>query len=110
MSVTIFNIDPGSIAQELGIEKGDILLSVNGEQFTDALEYKFLTAEEYVELEILQGDEIVVYEIEKEPYEDIGLSFENSLIDEPRSCRNKCIFCFIDQLPKGCLLYTSRCV
>ena len=101
MSVTIFNIDPGSIAQELGIEKGDILLSVNGEQFTDALEYKFLTAEEYVELEILQGDEIVVYEIEKEPYEDIGLSFENSLIDEPRSCRNKCIFCFIDQLPKG---------
>ena len=101
MSVTIFNIDPGSIAQELGIEKGDILLSVNGEQFTDALEYKFLTAEEYVELEIQQGDEIVVYEIEKEPYEDIGLSFENSLIDEPRSCRNKCIFCFIDQLPKG---------
>lgn len=101
MSVTIFQIDPGSIAEELGIEKGDVLLSVNGEQFTDALEYKFLTAEDYVELEIQKGDEIVVYEIEKEPYEDIGLSFENSLIDKPRSCRNRCIFCFIDQLPKG---------
>lgn len=101
MSVTIYDIDPGSIAQELGIKKGDVLLSVNGERFTDALEYKFLTAEDYVELEVQQRDEIVVYEIEKEPYEDIGLSFENSLIDEPRSCRNKCIFCFIDQLPKG---------
>ncbi len=101
MSVTIFGIDENSIAEELGIAKGDILLSVNGEQFADALEYKFLIAEEYVELEIQQGDEIVVYEIEKESYEDIGLNFENSLMDEPRSCRNNCIFCFIDQLPKG---------
>ncbi len=101
MSAVIYEIEPGSIAQEIGIEQGDILLSVNGESFTDALEYKFLTAEDYVELEVQQGDEIVIYEIEKEPYEDIGICFETSLIDKPRSCRNNCIFCFIDQLPKG---------
>ncbi len=101
MSAVIYEIEPGSIAGELGIEKGDILLSVNGESFTDALEYKFLTADDYVELEIQQGDEIVIYEIEKESYEDIGISFETSLIDKPRSCCNNCIFCFIDQLPRG---------
>ena len=102
MSVEIFEIEKESIAEELGISAGDKIVSVNGEKFTDILEYRFLISEEYLELEIEEKNgETVIYEIEKEEYEDLGISFSNPLIDKPRSCRNKCIFCFIDQLPKG---------
>ena len=102
MSVEIFEIEKGSIAEELGISVGDRIVSINGEKFTDILEYRFLISEEYIDLEIEEKNgETVIYEIEKEEYEDLGISFSNPLIDKPRSCRNKCIFCFIDQLPKG---------
>ena len=102
MSAEILKIEKGSIAEEIGLEPGDKLLSVNGEKFTDTLEYRFLISEEYIELEIETKDgENVICEIEKEEYEDLGIEFINPLIDKPRSCKNKCIFCFIDQLPKG---------
>lgn len=102
MSAEISKIEINSIAEEIGLEPGDKILSVNGEKFTDALEYRFLISEEYVELEIETKDgEVVICEIEKDEYEDLGVEFINPLIDKPRSCRNKCIFCFIDQLPKG---------
>ena len=102
MSAEILKVEKGSIAEEIGLEPGDKILSVNGEKFTDTLEYRFLISEECIELEIETKDgENVVCEIEKEEYEDLGVDFINPLIDKPRSCRNKCIFCFIDQLPKG---------
>jgi len=102
MSAEIYKIEKGSIAEEIGLEVGDKILSVNNEKFSDALEYRFLISEEYIDLEIEEKNgEIVIYEIEKEEYEDLGIEFSNPLIDKPRSCRNKCIFCFIDQLPKG---------
>lgn len=102
MSAEITKIEKGSIAEEIGLEIGDKIISVNGEKFTDMLEYRFLISEEYIELEIETKDnENVICEIEKEEYEDLGVEFENPLIDKPRSCKNKCIFCFIDQLPKG---------
>ncbi|MBE7028934.1 MAG: DUF512 domain-containing protein [Ruminococcaceae bacterium] len=102
MSAEIYKVEKGSIAEEIGLEKGDKIISVNKEKFTDALEYRFLISEEYIELEIETKDgENVICEIEKEEYEDLGIEFTNPLIDKPRSCRNKCIFCFIDQLPKG---------
>ncbi len=102
MSAEILKVEKGSIAEEIGLEPGDKILSVNGEKFTDTLEYRFLISEECIELEIETKDgENVVCEIEKEEYEDLGVDFINPLIDKPRSCCNKCIFCFIDQLPKG---------
>ena len=101
MGAIITKIESGSIAEEMGFELGDEIISINGEKFTDALEYRFLLANEYVEVEVKTPDEIIVFEIEKEEYEDLGVEFETSLIDKPRSCKNKCIFCFIDQLPKG---------
>ncbi len=102
MSAEILKVEKGSIAEEIGLEPGDKILSVNGEKFTDTLEYRFLISEEFIELEIETKDgENVVCEIEKEEYEDLGVDFINPLIDKPRSCKNKCIFCFIDQLPKG---------
>lgn len=92
----------GSIAQEAGIEPGDVLMSMNGHPIQDVFDYRFLSAEEEVLLEVSKPDGAVLQvEIEKDEWEDIGLSFEKALLDEERSCRNKCIFCFIDQLPKG---------
>lgn len=99
--VPIQDVQPASIAAELGIEKGDKLLSINGAAVQDILEYKYLTTDEYLELEIEKADgECWIYELEKEYDEDIGIVFEG-IIDAPKSCHNQCIFCFIDQLPKG---------
>lgn len=98
----IYKVHEGSIAEEAGIQQGDILISINGNKIKDIFDYRFLCADEELELEILKPDgEIWSIEIEKDEYEDIGIDFEEPLIEEPKSCRNKCIFCFIDQLPKG---------
>ena len=98
----IKSIEPGSIAQELELEPGDVLLTVNGEPVEDIFDYHYLINEEYLELVVRKADgEEWELEIEKEYEDDLGITFENSLMDEYRSCRNKCIFCFIDQMPKG---------
>lgn len=99
----IKKITPDSIAEELGIVEGDLLMTINDQKITDIIDYLFLTSDEYVELEIeshLTG-EVVIYEVEKEFDEDIGISFKNPLLDEARNCSNNCIFCFVDQLPQG---------
>ncbi len=93
---------PDSIGQELELEAGDVLLEVNGEKIEDIFDYQFLIADASVVLLIRKPDgEEWELEIEKDEEEDIGLVFENSLMDEYHSCRNKCMFCFIDQMPKG---------
>lgn len=95
-------VDPEGIAQELGIEKGDVLLEINQRPIEDVLDYHYLMNEEYVELLIRKPDgEEWILEVEKEYEEDLGIEFENGLMDEYRSCSNHCIFCFIDQMPKG---------
>lgn len=102
MAHKINNIRKNSIAEELNIEVGDKLLQVNGKDIHDILEYIYEIASEYVEITVLKKNgEIVIYEIEKEYDEKIGLDFQNPILDKPNSCKNNCIFCFIDQLPKG---------
>ncbi len=98
----IINVKEGSIAQELEIEKGDILLEINGEVIKDIFDYQFLIHDEEIVVVIQKenGEEWEL-EIEKEYGEDLGLEFEESLMDSYKSCKNKCIFCFIDQMPKG---------
>ncbi len=92
----------GGISEELGIEAGDRLIAIDGEKITDIFDYQFLIQNEYIEVLIQkQNGEEWLLEIEKEYEEDLGIEFENGLMDEYRSCRNKCIFCFIDQMPKG---------
>ena len=99
---TIVGVEPGSIAHELSIEPGDVLLTVNGETVRDIFDYQFLVMDEFVTLEIeKKNGDIDEIEIEKDLEDDLGISFDTDLMDEYRSCTNKCIFCFIDQMPPG---------
>ena len=98
----ITKIQKGSIAEELEIQKGDILISINSQKVEDIIEYQYLIAEDYIELEIqTKSGEIVIYEIDKDVDEELGIEFENPITNSVQTCRNKCMFCFIDQLPKG---------
>ena len=93
---------PDSIAEELGLEPGDEILKINNEEIKDILDYMFLVQDEEIVLTVRtrQGEEVDV-EIEKDADEDLGIEFENDFMDNYRSCKNKCIFCFIDQMPPG---------
>ncbi len=91
-----------SIAMELAIEPGDKLLAINNEIIDDIFDYQYYVENEYIEVLIEKPDgEQWLLEVDKEEDEDLGIEFENGLMDEYRSCHNKCIFCFIDQMPKG---------
>ena len=98
----ISHIIDGSIAQELEIEPGDELVSINDQPVGDILDYRYLCNEEYLVVVIRKPDgEEWELEIEKEFEEDLGMEFENGMMDDYHSCHNKCIFCFIDQMPEG---------
>lgn len=98
----IRSVDGGSIAWEMGIEPGDRLLAINGNEIEDIFDYRYYMSDELVVLLVEKPDgEQWELEIEKEEWEDLGLEFEQGLMDKYRSCHNKCIFCFIDQMPPG---------
>ena len=98
----IIGVAPGSIAEELGIEPGDMLVAIDGQEIDDVLDYYFYTDSDQLELCIRGADgEEWLCDIEKEEKEDLGLIFEEQFMGKYRHCQNKCIFCFIDQLPKG---------
>lgn len=98
----ISRVLPGSIGEELEIEVGDILLSIDNTEIEDIFDYQFLVQDTYIEVLIQKPDgEQWLLEVDKEFDEDLGIEFENGLMDEYRHCQNKCIFCFIDQMPKG---------
>ena len=98
----ISNIKKNSTAYRLGIEPGDCLTAVNGKEIEDVFDYEFLMQDDHVMIDIVKADGTKAqYTIEKDTYDDIGIEFENGLMDDYRSCHNKCIFCFIDQMPKG---------
>lgn len=102
MAVKIYGVTANSHADRAKIKSGEILLSINGNIIEDVLDYRFYQVNRELNLEI--SDEIGnarTVRIVKSEYEEIGLEFETYLMDEQKSCRNKCIFCFIDQLPKG---------
>ncbi|MCR5177622.1 MAG: DUF512 domain-containing protein [Lachnospiraceae bacterium] len=98
----IKEVEEDGIAAELGIEPGDTLLSIDGEEIVDIFDYRFRIRTENLTLLVRakQGGEYE-FEIEKDEDDDLGLVFESGLMDEYRSCSNKCIFCFIDQMPPG---------
>ncbi len=98
----ITGVETGSIGEECGLEPGDKLGNVNGNEITDIFDYQYYIQENYLEVEILTKDgQECLLEIEKDEEEDLGIHFESYLMDEYSSCCNKCIFCFIDQMPPG---------
>ncbi len=93
---------PGSIAEEMGIEAGDLLLEINNEKITDIFDYQYLVQDDHLDVLIRKANgEEWLLDIDKDYDEELGIEFENGLMDNYRSCSNKCIFCFIDQMPKG---------
>lgn len=102
MAVKIYDVTIGSHADKAGIKKGETLLSINSNEIVDVLDYRFYQVNRKLTLEVEDEDKNVrTVEMTKGEYEEIGLEFETYLMDKQHSCRNKCIFCFIDQLPKG---------
>jgi len=99
--VKISSVDTNSPAEQAGIMAGDELISISGNAVRDVLDYMFYVAEEFVEIEILRDGSEMKFGIAKGEYDDIGLQFETFLMDKKQSCRNKCVFCFIDQMPPG---------
>jgi len=94
------SVDSFSIAEDCGIEKGDTILKVNNQEFKDVLDFRYLTSDEYYVIEVLKTDgSIEEIEVYNDLYEQFGCEFENSLMDDAKTCLNKCIFCFMDQLP-----------
>ena len=93
---------PGSIAEEMGIEAGDKLIAIGNTEIEDIFDYQFLVQDTYIEVLVEKPDgEQWLLEVDKEYDEDLGVNFENGLMDEYRHCHNKCVFCFIDQMPPG---------
>ncbi|MBE6556285.1 MAG: DUF512 domain-containing protein [Ruminococcaceae bacterium] len=99
--VTITEVLPHSRAAKAGIQSGDVLLSINGHEITDVLDYRFYLTDRRITLSLQRKGKILTKKIAKQEYDDIGLGFETPLMDQKQSCHNKCIFCFIDQLPSG---------
>ena len=101
MAVTIAQVDKHSPASRRGIRAGDRLLRINGHEIEDVLDYRFYLMEERLTLELETPKGMRTVRLHKREEDDIGLEFDTYLMDKQRSCRNKCIFCFIDQLPPG---------
>ena len=101
MAVTITGVESHSRAARIGIRPGDSLVSINGHGIIDVLDYRFFETERELRLELEREGNPYTLELAKPQYAELGLEFATYLMDEQRSCRNKCIFCFIDQLPPG---------
>ena len=99
--VRIESVDKNSRAYTAGILAGDVLISINGREICDVLDYRFFLAERSILLKLSRDGAEYETVIKKQQYDDIGLDFETPLMDKKHSCENKCVFCFIDQLPKG---------
>lgn len=102
MSVLIKDVDRGSFAEKAGLSGGCTLLKINGEEIVDVLDYRFYQQNEVLELEFCDNSgNIKTATVKKQEFDELGLNFNTYLMDKQRSCKNKCMFCFIDQLPKG---------
>ena len=99
--VKIESVNEGSLSARAGVRSGDMLVAINGNAIRDVLDYRFYLADVSVRLELEREGERFDVTIQKAEYDDIGLEFETPLMDKKHTCRNGCVFCFIDQMPKG---------
>ncbi len=96
--VKIINIDPNSIAEDLGLQPGDFVKEINGNEITDRLDYRFYVTDESIDLLVQQAGQEIIYEIEKEADDQLGIKLEDMKL---KACGNNCVFCFVYQNPKG---------
>lgn len=101
VSVTVTGVVKNSPADRAHIQSGDVLLKVNGNEISDVLDYMYYTAEDIIRLVLKRDDKFIMLKLNKSEYDDLGLEFSSFLMDEKQSCSNKCVFCFIDQMPPG---------
>ena len=101
MAGIIYTLEPDSIAEELSWQPGDEIVSINGHALADLIDYRFYTADEHLSVIVRRGDQTAEFEIEKDIDTGLGVTFKDALFDGVRTCGAKCIFCFVDQLPKG---------
>ncbi len=101
MAVLIMDVENNSIASKAGLCRGDILQSINGQDVFDLLDYRFYICEKNITIQYMRNQVEYQTQIKKAEYDDLGLIFETFLMDKHQSCKNKCVFCFIDQLPSG---------
>ena len=101
MAVIIKGVEAGSLAARKGIRPGDTLEAINGEAIRDVLDYRFYMTDTRLELSLRRDGAAFSVPVRKGEYDDLGLEFETYLMDRQHTCRNKCIFCFVDQLPRG---------
>ena len=99
--VKIVGTEDHSLAKAVGILAGDVLLSINKNEINDVLDYRFYLTERKLKIKVDRDGKLITFRIKKDEYEDIGLLFETPLMDKKHTCKNGCIFCFIDQNPKG---------
>ena len=100
--VRIKSVERGSYADKVGIKSGDMLVSVNGNDIVDVLDYRFYMIDKKLSIDVTRDGEVLSFTVrKKDEYDEIGLEFDTYLMDEKHSCRNKCVFCFIDQNPCG---------
>ncbi len=101
MAVKVTKIEPGSPAERAGLAAGDRILTIDGGQINDMLDYEFYTTKGTLTVAAERDGRRMTFTVQKEEYEPLGCDFETYLIDKHHSCKNKCIFCFVDQLPRG---------
>ncbi len=101
MGGTISAVLPGSIAADLDLQPGDVVLSIDGSSLRDIIDYRFAIAESSIELLVCTAAGDMLYEIEKDPDDDLGIEFDDPLFDRIRTCNNQCTFCFVVQMPRG---------
>ena len=102
MAVNILSVDRGSVSEKYGIRPGDDLVTINGGIINDMMDLQFYSTDTNLRVVIKRGNEVIRFDMQKEDaYTPLGLNFRTYLIDRQHSCTNKCIFCFVDQLPKG---------
>ena len=97
--VRVIYVTENTPAFDAKIEVGDYIVEINGNEINDVLDYMFYASEEKLILKVLRDGNLMYFNINKNEYEDLGLGFDNFLMDENRSCHNQCVFCFIDQMP-----------
>lgn len=99
--LTVKSVDKGSIAEEIGLRAGDVIVAFDGKEALDILDYSYYDNADRFVMTVKRGETVEDYEIEKDEWEELGVDFTDNCYLTPKACLNKCVFCFVDQLPKG---------